>query len=106
VGEAGGWLKSAPIPVTRYTLAKAFGHTLILRLKHAPESRSASAVNRGRCGRLGNLLVAVRGLAIRAAAARKLPGAVIGPTVLAGAAPRAFWVVVCILVERDDVHGV
>jgi hypothetical protein len=99
-------LESAPIPISRHTLREAFGSTLGLLLKDARNRRSAFAANRGCCGGFRGLLVAVRALAIGAAAAGKLPCAVVDPAVLAGAAPCAQRVVVGILIERDGVQGV
>lgn len=96
--------KRAPIPITRYALAEAFGGALILLLKNARNSRSGFAAD---CGCLGSfvLLITLRGLAVGAAVSGKLPGAVVDPAVLTGAAPCALWVVVGILIERDAIEG-
>lgn len=103
-GMAG--LESAPIPISRHTLREAFGSAMGLLLEDARKGRSAFAANRGCCGSFRGFLVAVRALTIGAAAAGKLPCAVVGPAVLAGAAPCAQRVVVGILIKRDGVKGV
>jgi len=97
-------LESAPIPITRHALSEAFGGALVLLLfEDARNGRPALAADRGCLRRLWGFLVAVRALTVAATAAGELPGAVVDPAVLAGAAPRALWVVVGILVERDGI---
>jgi hypothetical protein len=90
--------ESAPIPIPGHARAEALGGALGLLFKDAGDSGPPSAAHDGRGGGLRGLRVAMRALAVGAAGPSQLPGAVVDPAVLAGAAPRALGVVVGVLV--------